>query len=279
MQSEAHRRGSSLTDAIIRDVQRMVYCLRMYQRPLGARGVAAYCSYRLFGSPRSLTIKPVGTPSSVTLRMRTGDISIYEEVLLRGQYALPVTFMPKTIVDLGANIGMASVYYANQYPEAKIVAAEAEASNFAALCQNVRSYRNILPVHAAVWSGDGLVTMTTPEGTDAGIDTLTFAVREGDGTQVRSVTMTTLMRETGISSIDLLKVDIEGAEKEVFEAASDWVHGIRCIAIELHDRFKPGCTSALRSVTGDFLESQRGETTFYIRKSSCLSPPQEQLPS
>lgn len=222
MQNEAQRRGPSLIDTIIRDVQRIVYCLRM---------------------------------------------------------AFPVTFMPKTIVDLGANIGMASVYYANQYPEAKIVAVEAEASNFAALCRNVRSYRNTLPVHAAVWSGDGLVTMTTPEGTDAGIDTLTFAVREGDGTQVRSVTMTTLMRETGISSIDLLKVDIEGAEKEVFEAASDWIHGIGCIAIELHDRFKPGCASALRSVTGDFLESQRGETTFYIRKSSCLSPPEERVAS
>lgn len=266
MQSEAEQPASSLIHKIIHNVRRVAYCLRMYQRPLGAKGVVAYSSYRLFGSPRTLSIRVAGTQACVTLRMRTSDVSIYEEVLLRGYYALPITFVPKTIVDLGANIGMVSIYYANHYPEAKIVAVEAEASNFAALCENVRGYRNIFPVHAAVWNRNGHVMMTVPQGSDGAIDTMTFAIREGEGTRVRSITMTTLMRETGISSIDVLKVDIEGAEKEVFETACDWIGGIRCIAIELHDRFKPGCKSVVSAATGDFLESQRGETTFYVRK-------------
>ncbi len=248
-----------------------VFCvLRMYQRPLGLRGMLAYGSYRLFGSPDTLTVTPPGIRNPVTLRMRTTDASIYEDILLRGHYALPLPFVPETIVDLGANIGMASVYYANQFPKARIIAVEAETSNFAILQRNVARYSNILPIHAAAWNRDGEISLAIPRGTDSRIDKIVFSVCEGEGIPVRAVTMQSLMNEMHISSIDVLKVDIEGAEKEVFETATDWIQNVRCLAIELHDRFKPGCRPTVRAVTGDFLESQRGETTFYVR-NSCLA--------
>jgi FkbM family methyltransferase len=248
-----------------------VFCgLRMYQRPLGARGMLAYCSYRLFGSPDTLTVTSPGIRNPVTLRMRTTDTSIYEDIVLRGHYALPLPFVPETIVDLGANIGMASVYYANQFPKARIIAVEAEASNFGILQRNVTNYPTILPIHAAIWNKDGQIGLGTPRGTDGAIDKIVFAVREHEGTPVRAIAMQTLMNEAQISSIDILKVDIEGAEKEVFETAPDWIQNVRCLAIELHDRFKPGCRQAVSAVTGDFLESQRGETTFFVHKS-CLT--------
>ncbi len=72
------------------------------------------------------------------------------------------------------------------------------------------------------------------------------------------------MEETQVHSIDILKVDIEGAEKEVFES-SDWMGSVRCLAIELHDWIKPGCSAAVGSVTRDFSILQRGETTIFIR--------------
>jgi hypothetical protein len=110
--------------------------------------------------------------------------------------------------------------------------------------------------------------MAARRGTDGAISKVIFAVHEGDGMPVRDVTMQTLMNELRISSIDILKVDIEGAKKEVFETAPDWFHNVRCLAIELHDRFKPGCSLAVSAVTRDFVESMLGDTTFYIRKSN-----------
>ena len=53
------------------------------------------------------------------------------------------------------------------------------------------------------------------------------------------------MREAGIHSIDLLKVDIEGAEVEVFESCP-WIRNVELLAIELHDRVRDGCSSVVQ---------------------------------
>jgi FkbM family methyltransferase len=271
-----HPAALALPSRILAALRRIFWGFRMYQRPLGAKGVLAYCSYRVFGSPKTIVVKATQIPNPVTLRIRTTDVSGYDQILLRGHYGLPLPFVPKTIVDLGANIGMASLYYAHAYPEARIVAVEAEASNFEVLLRNVRPYPTILPIHAAIWNRDGEVAMTTPPEADGGIDKTIFTAHEGEGTRVRAITMRTLMEDAHISSIDLLKVDIEGAEKEVFETAREWIQNVRCIAIELHDRFKPGCRPAVSAVTEDFLESEKGETTIYLRKS-CPGPSEGDL--
>ncbi len=69
------------------------------------------------------------------------------------------------------------------------------------------------------------------------------------------------MRETGIVSIDLLKVDIEGAEIEVFESCP-WIKNVQITAIELHERVRPGCSATVTKAAGDFHWDQRGEITF-----------------
>lgn len=242
--------------------------LRIYHRPLGIRGVGAICSYRLFGWPKELAVAPDGIRNPMYIRIRTTDVSVYHEVFLCGQYALDLPFSPKTIVDAGANIGMASLYFANKYPDARIIAIEAETSNFAMLALNVGPYPNIHPIHAALWNRDGEVGVNTPGSFENPLSKVGFIVREDRGVPVRAMTVRTLMREMGLQSIDILKVDIEGAEKEVFEAC-DWIDTINCLMIELHDRFNPGASAAVDAVTADFLSSRQGETTVYVRKS-CL---------
>jgi FkbM family methyltransferase len=249
---------------------RVLECLRIYHRPLGIRGVGAICSYRLFGRPKEITVAPGSIRNPVYIRMRTTDVSVYQEVLICGQYALDLPFSPKIIVDAGANIGMASLYFANKYPDARIIAVEPEASNFAMLVRNAKPYPNILPIQAALWYRDGEIALKAPDAANNPYSKVGFVICECDGIPVRALTMRTLMRETEIQSIDILKVDIEGAEKEVFES-SDWMDGVRCLMIELHDRFKPGASIAVSSVTGDFFVSERGETSLYVRKSCVTS--------
>jgi FkbM family methyltransferase len=236
-----------------------------YYSNFGLRGVFAISAHRLFGGPKEITGHPPGIRNPVHVRVRTTDVSTYADILLRGEYAFEVPFSPKTIVDAGANIGMASIYFTHKYPEAKVIAIEAEASNFAVLARNVRPYPAIIPVHAALWNRDGQIGVSEADPATGAFGNWGFVTREGRGAQVRAVTMQTLMQEMSIPTIDLAKIDIEGAEQELFEDTR-WLKGIGCLMIELHDRFRPGCSDAVEAAMQGFTRSQRGETMFYLRE-------------
>ena len=236
-----------------------------YYSSFGLRGVLAISAYRLLGRPKEITRHPPGIRNPVHIRVRTTDPSTYARILLRREYALDLLFSPKTIVDAGANIGMASIYFTHRYPEAKVIAIEAEASNFAVLARNVRPYSAIIPVHAALWNRDGEISVREPDPATGAFGKWGFVTHEGPGVKVRAVTMHTLMREMCIPAIDLAKIDIEGAEQEVFEDTR-WLTGVGCLMIEFHDQFRPGCTEAVEPAMRGFVRTQRGETTFYVRR-------------
>jgi FkbM family methyltransferase len=238
--------------------------LTWYFGNFGLRGILALSTYRLFGQPREIAACPPGVRHPVHLRLKTSDESTYAQTLLWGQYAFDLPFSPRIIVDAGANIGMASIYFAHKYPRAKVIAVEAEASNFAMLVRNTRPYPAIIPVHAALWNRDGEISVGDPDPATGANGHWAFVTREGLGESVRAMTMRTLMTEMQIQSIDLVKIDIEGAEKEVFEDSS-WVENVGCLMIELHDRYRPGCSQAIESAMQGFSKLERGETTFFLR--------------
>jgi FkbM family methyltransferase len=170
-------------------------------------------------------------------------------------------FSPKIIVDAGAHIGMASILFALKYPGARIIAIEPEPSNFAALIRNTAPYKTITPIQAALWREDGDVTLGESNAHPKGA----FQIVENGRKRVRAITMDTVMRESGIHFIDLLKVDIEGTEIELFEFCP-WINNVRVIAIELHDRVRPGCSSAVKKAAKDLRFTQQGEVAFFIRQ-------------
>jgi len=234
-----------------------------YYALFGVRGVLAISAYRLLGVPKEIVVKADGIKHPVHLRVRTSDVSLYNDVLLTGEYDVQLPRPPCTIVDAGANVGMATVYYANKYPEAKIVAVEPEPTNYAALLKNVAPYSNVIPVNAALWNRDRQVYLGSMEPNPKPFSKWAFQVTE-KGIPVRGITMRTLMKETGLDSIELLKMDIEGGEVEAF-ANCDWMDGVQAIVIELHDHFKPGCRAALDEAAKTFRSWNRGEMTFYVR--------------
>jgi hypothetical protein len=73
-----------------------------------------------------------------------------------------------------------------------------------------------------------------------------------------------LIDKRGLERIDLLKIDIEGGERDLFQQ-SDWIRRVRCLAIELHDHIKPGCqqavSDAVRNQNFDYRKS--GEYHIY----------------
>src|SRR5690348_8461932 len=228
-------------------------------RVLGVRGVLALATLRMTGFPKTISVK-YGA-HDVHLRIKTTDISVYREVLLERQYEFPVPFEPRVIVDAGANIGMASVFFANKYAKARIIAIEAEHANFEMLRRNVLPYPQVTPIHAALWDSDGDVSIKNADNPGE----WGFTVRPGFG--VHSITVPTLMGEFGLTGIDIFKIDIEGAEQEVFSGC-DWQDKVRCLMIETHDRLRPGCAYTVNAALPSFSSFDRGEITVFIASSS-----------
>lgn len=238
--------------------------LKWYYEVCGSRGICAIASFRLCGRPRELAIVPLRSEYPVYLRIDTSDFCAYRDVLIfrTKSYDPEIPgFNPTTIVDVGAHIGMASILFAIKYPKAKIIALEPEPSNFAGLIRNIAPYKSITPIQAALWREDGEVYIGESDAHPKGA----FQIVENGTRRVRAITMDTLMREFSISSIDLLKVDIEGAEDEVFESCP-WIKNVQVTAIELHDRVRHGCSATVaRAVTG-LRSDQRGEITFFAKQ-------------
>jgi FkbM family methyltransferase len=164
---------------------------------------------------------------------------------------------------------MASIYFARRYPDAKIFAIEPEPSNFAVLVRNVRPYPTITPIQAALWNRDGQIYVTGPDPASGCRGDWAFVTPGGrTGAKVRAVTMRTLMEEMRIAVIDLAKIDIEGAEKEIFEDTG-WLAGWGCLI--LHDRVRPGCTEAVEPAMRPFDPTQQGKTTFYVRRTESAA--------
>lgn len=205
----------------------------------------------------SVSIPEVRTP--IYLRPNTSDIQTFEQIFVSNEYEVRFNIRAKLIIDGGANVGYTTLYFANKFPEAVIIAVEPEASNAEMLRKNAASYPNVKILEAAIWNKRSMLSIANPRD-----DKWAFRVTECD-TEERSViavTIEDIVQSSGHSTIDILKLDIEGAEKEVFSECGDWLDQVRVLMIEMHDDLKPGCS---RTVYGalqnyNFRQSRNGTT-------------------
>jgi FkbM family methyltransferase len=213
-----------------------------------------------------------GSRTKVFLRLGSSDISVFNGIFRWLEYGWDIEG-PQTIVDGGAYIGLSAIYFTLRYPGVRVIAVEASEQNFDLLVRNTEAFPNIKPVNAALWSEPGSVVLTDPgtglwglqvqaAGGLGGATDLTGAT----GPAVRAVTIGDIIREHGLDKIDLLKIDIEGAEKELFSEPGPWLAQVDAICIELHDWFKVGCTRTFFAAVDDFdVEAWRGENVLVAR--------------
>ena len=181
----------------------------------------------------------------IFLRKRTSDVDTFIQIFANQEYdKISIKFSPKTIIDLGANIGLAAIFFANKYPESKIISIEPEHSNYKMLFKNSRNYNNITTLNKAI-SNENNVTVQVE---DNGYGKWGFMTKKTNSSQdngIKTISIDSLMKEYTISIIDILKIDIEGAEKELFASNYEsWIPKTRCIVIELHDRMISGCSKS-----------------------------------
>jgi FkbM family methyltransferase len=202
----------------------------------------------------------------VRLRAGTTDSAAFIHVFLYNDYALPFQKEPKYILDAGANIGLTSVYWANQFPNATIISLEPEIGNYNALLKNTEQYPNIKPMHVALWNKDTFIKII-----DSGMGEWAFTVEEThNSNDIPAVCIESLCKKQGIPGFDIVKIDIEGSEKEVFEnAESQWYLKTDVVVVETHDRYKKGTSKA---VFNAFIQSDhncmpKGDNLIFYKNS------------
>lgn len=166
----------------------------------------------------------------VHYRLNKGDLWSMREVLLDECYRFPRDIRPEVVVDLGGNIGLTSLWLDGRFALQKLVVVEPLAENARMARKNLsQCTAEVCLVEAAAGRTDGTADFSAVADSNRG------SVSFGTPGQTRVVSMPTLFREAGIGPrIDLLKVDIEGGEAELFSGDLEWLAGVQNIIAEFH---------------------------------------------
>jgi FkbM family methyltransferase len=204
-------------------------CLH-YVRRFGVAGAIA-THRRIWSKKNGLQEIPVpGLPYPVSVRCGTADASTFEKIFVWNDYDLDYPAGVKRVIDAGANIGLSAVYFATRFPDAKVVAIEPQSENFALLQHNTKHYPQVIPLHAALWSDDTTLGLSNP---DDRVDSYQYS-RDAAVETVPAFNMPSVLSRFDMPRVDLLKIDIEGAEREVFARKPEWVRRVGMFIIELH---------------------------------------------
>jgi FkbM family methyltransferase len=165
------------------------------------------------------------------------------------------------IIDAGANVGAASLWFAGRFPQASIVAVEPDPDN-ARMCRlNTRRTGNVTVIEAAIGSRAGAASLQNPLGTAVAVQTLRSSA---GGVAVRTVAD---LAQGG--RLFIVKIDIEGFESDLFSANTDWLDDVAMVMVETHDWLLPGQFSsrALQRAMAErsFEMLLSGENLFYVR--------------
>jgi FkbM family methyltransferase len=211
---------------------------------------------------------------------RTGTSDIFEFMHLLGWRQVPfdLPIRPTFIVDAGANVGYSALRFQKEFPGAKIVSLEPEERNARQFKKNCAFYSNISLETAALWP---TTTRLRIRALDAGANA--YQVEESPIGEISALSIDEIMQRYRLPRIDLLKVDIEGSEKEVFSHpnAKCWLRSVAMILIEIHDdQVAKGCQEAVQGALEDHFDF-RGhidEYAFYVSREIAEGRPFGQTP-
>lgn len=179
----------------------------------------------------------------VYYRPGTTDPLVLQQVLLKtgrkAEYYLPPRFHPEVILDIGSNIGASILYFQHRYPGSRIIGFEPHPDTFAILKKNVSDLPLVSVLNCGLGAANERITLP---GESINFGAFSTKGRRQGQNQPREIVeceirrLDDVLRELNINQIDLIKIDCEGAEADVFAGLSprllercQWIVG------ELHD--------------------------------------------
>jgi FkbM family methyltransferase len=196
------------------------------------------------GGPLSRVIVPlrlVDDVHPVYVRCASSDFVTLQEVIVDREYESVLPHAPdfvRGILDLGANTGLASRWFLRRWPSAHVIAVEPDPGNIGMLRRNLASAGQPSQPHQIIQAFAGgkardAVLQTRGEGyANEGI--LSDAAPR-HGQSVLPVFTPSKLLDLSTLPIDLVKIDIEGTEKEVLEGDLAWLDKVSVVVLELHD--------------------------------------------
>ena len=181
----------------------------------------------------SIDISIYCNATAVRLRLESSDVVTFEKIFVWQEYAFSHCSKASIIMDCGANAGFSAMWYALGFPYATIIALEPDEDNYKMLLKNTEAFANVLPIHCGLWSREcRLVNVSCTTRADS------YHFCEGGSHATRSVRgsdVDSIRRRFLLGGVDILKIDIEGAEEAVFtEACASWLESTACLVIEIH---------------------------------------------
>jgi FkbM family methyltransferase len=173
---------------------------------------------------KTVTLKAGQLRLDMTCEMIVSHYSTY----FAEQYPLSLISVGDIVLDLGAGYGDFSLLAALRVgPTGRVIAVEPDPLGFMFLVRNIRrnSISNIVPMRAAIWGDEPHPSLFSPEGTGSRLS-------EYGSVNVDIVTMEDLRAK--VARIDVIKMDIEGAENSVFRSSMAVIARTRSILVEAH---------------------------------------------
>lgn len=175
------------------------------------------------------------------------------------------------VVDIGANVGLSSVWFLETFPQCHVLAVEPEPGNFDALIENTRRhFRRMNWMKSALWPTDTPVVVEPGRYRDRlEWSTQVRECKPGESRSCFGLSLSSMVHGLPFDCIDILKIDIEGAEAKVFAGNVDWLDRVRNLVIELHNdsEFGPATPVFFEAIKGrGFAVTQFGELTFCERR-------------
>lgn len=171
---------------------------------------------------------------SIFYRNLHEEVLMLKEIFYEQEYGiLDLNSEPRVIFDFGSNIGFSAIFFALKYPNAKIYAFEPNPPTFLQLQKNTIAFKNITTINAAISDTNGNINFYPSALQSVGASMVKRQESENP-ISVNSITVGEAIKQSGVSQVDLLKFDIEGAEYSAF-ANPDELNNVGAIIGELHE--------------------------------------------
>jgi FkbM family methyltransferase len=217
--------------------------------------------------PRLLPLKMRPPVDRLIYIRETGsDRFTFKEIFIDRVYQPVLDYVPQcaSMIDLGANIGLASLFLSTHY-RCPVFAVEPNPPTYEVLSRNLSRTDIERTVCAGVWS-----KAATLSGTRSDDHFSMFSVTESEGGGVSGLPMPEIIARSGFKTVGLLKIDIEGAEREVFRGDLSWLEAVQAMAIEFHDTSRSDTSfDAIIDRYGFRVVSEDAHTVVAVKRSNA----------
>jgi FkbM family methyltransferase len=179
--------------------------------------------------------------SKVWLRLGTTDVLVFRELFLAKEYDEPLDELKidkpelvRHVVDLGANIGLASRLLFERFPNASFTCVEPESGNFKTLVRNLASVPDANLLKAAVSTHNGSANLEVKPFDEWGCRISEDRAAPANSFSVELKAITDILKQSVREPKCLLKIDVEGLERELFKTAKIWADAVDFILLEIH---------------------------------------------